>query len=96
MGGPLRHEEVRLGTRTTRRVGTTVTGNSEPAIRLEPRHLRNRRCRVEMFQSRRRSLRTANVTIAIPCRTRSFFGISNRHPGPQKVDWLEKTLLTFV
>ena len=33
----------------TRRDGTTVTGNREPIIRLEPRHLRNRRCRVEMF-----------------------------------------------
>ena len=28
--------EVRLGTRTTRRVGTTVTGNREPIIRLTP------------------------------------------------------------
>ena len=96
VGGPLRHGEARLGTRTTRRVGTTVTGNREPTILPQPLHLRNRRCRVEMFQSRRRLLLTGNVTTAIPFRTRSFFGISSRHRGPQKVGGLAWTLRTFL
>ena len=61
-----------------------MTGNREPAILPQPFHLRNRRCRVEMFQSRRRLFLSGNVTTAITFRTRSFFGISSRHPGPQK------------
>ena len=90
------HGEARLGTRTTRRVGATVTGNREPTILPQPLHLRNRRRRVEMFQSRRRLLLTGNVTTAIPFRTRSFFGISSRHRGPQKVGGLAWTLRTFL
>ena len=72
VGGPLRHGEAGLGT-TTRRVGTTVTGNREPTILPQPLHLRNCRCRLEMFQSRRRLLLAGNVTTAIPFRNKKFF-----------------------
>ena len=36
MGGPLRHGEARLGIRTTRWVGTTVTGNNHPSATSPP------------------------------------------------------------
>ena len=69
MIGPIRPGQVHPGIRTDRRVGTTVTGSGDPVIVPDHRHLRNRRCRVKLFQSHRHLLLTANVMIAIPCRT---------------------------
>ena len=90
--GPVRHGQVRFGIKTHRRLGTTVTGNGDPIIVRDHRHRRNRRCRVELFQSHRRLLLIGNAMtlIAIPYRTRSSFGTYNRHPGPQKADWLAR------
>ena len=78
------------------RVGTTATGNGDQVIVPDHRRLCNCRCRVELFQSRRHLLLTGNVTIPIPCRTRSSFETSNRHPGPRKTDWRARTSQTFV
>ena len=82
--GPTRHGQVRPGIRTDGRVGTTVTGNGDPVIVPDHRHLRNRQCRVELFPSLRRSLLSGNVTIPIPCRTRSSFETFSRHPWSTK------------
>ena len=83
----LRLGQHRLGIKADRRVGTTVTGNvGNPG---------NPQCQMHLFQFLRHLFQTGSVTTLPQNRTRSFFATFSPHHGPQKVDWLAKTLPTF-
>ena len=86
--------KFRLGIKTHRRVGTTVTGNGGPNNRSGSSPPSQSSVPGGTVYSHRRFLLIGNVMIASPCRTRSSFGTYSRHPGPQKVDWLARTSQT--